>query len=89
MSKDYIELQILTDQRALMPYFIYRISPQRFLTYINEFAHYQEARDTARRMRQEQTRDDLDTIKIIFAKDRLEAEMLLKTRRERQPSEDD
>ncbi len=72
-----------------MPYFIYRISPQRFLTYINEFAHYHEARDTARRMRQEQAPADVDTIKIIFATNRREAETLLKTRRERQPSEDD
>ncbi len=72
-----------------MPYFIYRISPQRFLTYINEFAHYGKARDAARQMRQEQIQDDLDTIKIIFAEDRSEAEILLKTSRERQPSEDD
>lgn len=72
-----------------MPYFIYRISPQRILTYISEYAHYRQARDTARQMRQEQIRDNLDTIKIIFAKDRSEAELLLKIPRERQPSEDD
>lgn len=72
-----------------MPYFIYRISPQRLLTYVDEFAHYRKARDTARHMRRERTRDDLETIKIVFAKDRSEAEILLKTHRERQPSEDD
>jgi hypothetical protein len=72
-----------------MPYFIYRISPQRFLTYVNEFAHYREARHTARQMRQEQPQDDLDTVKIIFAKDRGDAESVLKTPRERKPSEDD
>ncbi len=72
-----------------MPYFIYRISPQRSLTYIDEFAHYRKARDTARQMRQTQLRDDLDTIKIIFANHRSEAEILLEARRERQPSEDD
>jgi hypothetical protein len=40
-------------------------------------------------MRRQQSRDDLDTIKIIYANDRGEAEVLLATRRERQPSEDD
>ncbi len=72
-----------------MPYFLYRISPQRLLTYINEFAHYRNARDMARQMRQEQTQDDLDSIKILFAEHRSEAEILLKSRRVRQPSEDD
>ena len=72
-----------------MPYFIYRVSPQRFLTYLDKFAEYKQARDVARQARQQQGDDDQDTIKVIFAKDSGEAEMLLKARRERQPSEDD
>ncbi len=72
-----------------MPYFIYRISPQRFLTYVDEFVHYRDARGEARRIRAEQSGNDADSVKIIFAKDRSEAESLLKTRRERQASEDD
>ncbi len=72
-----------------MPYFIYRISPQRNLNYVDDFAEYNFARDAARRMRQQQNEEDIDTVKIVFAKDRNEAEDLLRIRRERQPSEDD
>lgn len=72
-----------------MPYFIYRVSPQRFVRYVTEFETYQDARESARNLRAGQDRDDTDTIKIVFAKDQSEAEVLLKTRRERKPSEDD
>lgn len=72
-----------------MPYFIYRISPRRSLTYVDEFVEYVKARKIARNMRRAQLPGDDEVIKIIFAKDRFEAETLLKVRRERQPSEDD
>ncbi len=72
-----------------MPYFIYRISPHRLLDYVDEFEAYKPARDAVRLMRQQQDKEDLDTLKIIFAKDRYDAENLLKIQRERQPSDDD
>lgn len=72
-----------------MPYFIYRVSPQRFLKYLKEYPEYREAREHARGLRAQKSNDDLDTIKIIFAKDQAEAEALLKAKRERRPSEDD
>jgi len=72
-----------------MPYFIYRISLQRSLTYVDEFVEYVKAREIARNMRRVKSSDDDELIKIIFAKDRFEAETLLKARREHQPSEDD
>ncbi|RMD68655.1 MAG: hypothetical protein D6819_08890 [Gammaproteobacteria bacterium] len=72
-----------------MPYFIYRISPQKQLALVRSFAKYQEARQLARSLRASQAPEDRDTIKIIFAKDAEEAERLLLTPRERKPSEDD
>jgi len=72
-----------------MPYFIYRMSLQRSLTYVDEFVEYVKAREIARNMRRAKSSDDDELIKIIFAKDRFEAETLLKARREHQPSEDD
>ncbi|RMD71844.1 MAG: hypothetical protein D6819_00485 [Gammaproteobacteria bacterium] len=72
-----------------MPYFIYRISPTRQLTLVQSFAKFQEAKEAARALRASQEPGDRDTIKIIFAKDTGEAERLLLTPRERQPSEDD
>lgn len=72
-----------------MPYFIYRVSPQRFIEYLEQYPAYRDAREHARGLRAKQDDDDPDTIKIIFAKEQAEAEALLKARRERQPSEDD
>lgn len=72
-----------------MPYFIYRVSPQRFVKYLEQHPAYRDARERARGLRAELHDDDPDTIKIIFAKEQTEAEALLKARRERQPSEDD
>ncbi len=72
-----------------MPYFVYRVSPQRFVKYLEHYDVYKEARKYARDVRAQQDANDLDTIKIIFAKEQAEAEALLKTKREHQPSEDD
>ncbi len=72
-----------------MPYFIYKISPDKKLGLVESFDGYQEAKQLATSMRSAQHPNDNYTIKIIFAKDSLEAEQLLTTQRERQPSEDD
>ena len=72
-----------------MPYYIYRVSPQRFLKYLEEYPEYREAREHARSLRAQQDDEEPDIIKIIFAKDQAEAEALLKAKRERRPSEDD
>jgi len=74
---------------VFMPYFVYRVSPQRFIKYLEQYPEYQDARKYARDLRAGQNEEDLDTIKIIFATEQAEAEALLKAKRERQPSEDD
>lgn len=70
-----------------MPYFIYRIAPERTLTLVRAFDRFPEAKEAARALRA--TAADGEQWKIIFAGDPAEAEALLSTPRERQPSEDD
>jgi len=72
-----------------MPYFVYRVSPQKFIKHLEQYSEYRDARKYARDLRAQQDKEDPDTIKIIFAEEQAEAEALLKAKRERQPSEDD
>jgi len=60
-----------------MPYFLYRISPERRLTLIQTYAKFQEAKGEARRLRAEQPADNQDTIRMIFAEDAKKAQLLL------------
>lgn len=71
-----------------MPYFIYRVSPFKVLSFCSQHEEYGIAKTTIRMMRSEQAQHDTDTIKMIFAEDADEAERLLMTKREPQPSED-
>ena len=65
-----------------MPYFIYRISPDKQLDCLEQHAKYRAAREQARQLRADQSADDPDTIKLIFAESQGEAERLLLTPRE-------
>ncbi len=65
-----------------MPYFLYRISQNKNLHCLDKYAKYREARDRARVVRSEQAKDDTDAIRVIFANNENEAEILLLTRRE-------
>ena len=65
-----------------MPYFIYRIAPDKQLECLEQHPKYRPAREQARQMRAEQASNDPDTIKMIFAENRIEAERLLLTPRE-------
>lgn len=72
-----------------MPYFLYRVTPQRQLTHLQDFDVYKQARAQARALRSQQQADDPDSIKMVFAANRAEAESMLRETRERPPSEDD
>ena len=72
-----------------MRYFLYSISPQKQLELLQSFDTYPEAKRAAVAARIAQAATEDHTIKIIFAQDPAEAEQLLLTKRERQPSEDD
>jgi hypothetical protein len=64
-----------------MPYFVYRITPQRKLTHIDTCTRYQDARALVRRLRQDEASGD-DDIRMIFAKQQGEAERLLSAPRD-------
>jgi hypothetical protein len=64
-----------------MPYFVYRISPERKLTLIETFATFKEAKDHARSLRAQQATDDRNIVRMIFAEDPKKAQLLLSDKR--------
>ena len=60
-----------------MPYFLYRISPERKLTLLETFEKFQEAKGAARRLRAEQPAGDAHVIRMIFAENPKKAQLLL------------
>lgn len=73
-----------------MPYFIYRIKQDRTVSYTDlAFDQYQLAKNKAREIRLEQSPDDTDTIKVVFAKTPLEAVELLLTPGKPRPKGED
>jgi hypothetical protein len=60
-----------------MPYFVYRISPERKLTLIESFVKFKDARDLARSLRARQPADDRHIVRMIFAEDPKKAQLLL------------
>lgn len=65
-----------------MPYFVYRITPPRTLEHIETFASFKEARNLVRTRRAEMEPGGESTVRMIFAKDQIEAEKLLLAPRE-------
>jgi hypothetical protein len=72
-----------------MPYFVYRISPERKLTLIETFAKFKEAKDLARSLRAQQSSDDRHIVRMIFAEDPKKAQLLLSDRRTPKTDGDD
>jgi hypothetical protein len=60
-----------------MPYFLYRITPERKLNLIETFDKFQDAKAQARRLRAEQPAGNSDTIRMIFAENPKKAQLLL------------
>lgn len=67
-----------------MPYYVFRLSPDKKLTLINTFAKYQEAKDLCRQLRQTESPDNPNAVRMAFAEDEVKAKRLLADRR--QPS---
>jgi hypothetical protein len=65
-----------------MPYFVYKISPPIELEYIDIKQGYKDARNLVRELRQGQAQGADTQFRLIFAKDRAEAEKLLSTPRD-------
>ncbi len=72
-----------------MPYFIYRISPEKVLHCLDKHEKYRPAREHVRELRKQQEADDKDTIRLIHASNETEAERLLLTPREAPVEGDD
>lgn len=67
-----------------MPYYVFRFSPDKKLTLVNTFAKYQEAKDLCRQLRQTESPDNPNAVRMAFAEDEVKAKRLLADRR--QPS---
>ena len=66
-----------------MPYFVYKVFPNRTCESIEVFDQYKDARELAHKTREALTLQDNCTIKVMHAKDAAEAESLILTPRER------
>ncbi len=60
-----------------MPYFVYKVMPNRTLTHIDTKDSYQDARSIVRDLRAERTQGDEADYRMIFSKHQSEAEKLL------------
>lgn len=67
-----------------MPYYVFRLSPDKKLTLVNTFAKYKEAKDLCRQLRQTESPDNPSTVRMAFAEDEVKAKRLLADKR--QPS---
>ena len=66
-----------------MPYYVFKVFPNKTCEQIGDFDQYKEARALARDTRANLTLQDNCTVKVIFAKNSAEAETLILTPRER------
>lgn len=78
----------IPDIRFAMPYFVFKIKPSpgqivKQLDLERECASFQEAKALVRQLREAQPDAQIDNVRMIFAKDRIEAEELLNTPREK------
>lgn len=67
-----------------MPYFVFRIGPEKTLTLLQVYAKFQEARDYCRAQRRAQAAGDPSQIRMVFAATEKEGRRLLTEKR--QPS---
>jgi len=77
-----LESSLYFPDTTTMPYFVYKVSPTRQLTYIDTKERYQEARTLARELRAKAPADEDGEFRLIFANQQGEAEKLLSTPRD-------
>lgn len=68
-----------------MPYYIYKIFPDKRLEKIDEFSAFREASARAKTLRREIPADQHYLIKMVFADNSLEAQLLLAQPRPPEP----
>jgi hypothetical protein len=65
-----------------MPYFVFKITPPLQLEHIDTKAEYKDARGLVRALRAEHKTEGDSQFRMVFAKNRAEAEKLLSTPRD-------
>jgi hypothetical protein len=70
------------EQGAAMPYYIYKINPMRILEKLDQYEKFPEASRVAKELRARIGPEDNYGVKVIFAKNELEAEDMLSQQRE-------
>ena len=72
-----------------MHYFVFQINNHREYRCLEQFSNYRDARVHVRNLRESAEEPGIVEFKMVFAENEAEASDLLRTRRERTPSEDD
>jgi len=67
-----------------MPYFVFKISANNTPALVSRFDKYKEAKDLCRALRQKESPDNPNAIRMTFAEDEIKAKRLLTDKR--QPS---
>lgn len=65
-----------------MPYFVFRFGPDRKPALVETFDSFKEAKDACRTLRQQESPDDPNAIRMAFAKTEHEAKRLLSEKRD-------
>jgi hypothetical protein len=65
-----------------MPYFVFRFGPDRKPVLAQTFDEYKEAKEACRHLRQQESPDDPNAIRMAFAKSEHEAKRLLSEKRD-------
>lgn len=69
-----------------MPYFVYKIYPNKTLDFIEQFDKYQDAKKLTRELRAELTEADSHSFRLVHANHEREAQRLLTSKREPRPA---
>jgi len=64
-----------------MPYFVYKIEQDRSVEYLDTFEDFGSAKNLCRERREALKPEDTYTVRLVFAKNKKEAEALLRTPR--------
>jgi hypothetical protein len=64
-----------------MPYFVYKVNQDRSVEYLENFDDFKSAKTLCRDKREALTPEDTYTVRLVFAKNKKEAENLLRTPR--------
>ena len=69
-----------------MPYFVYKVYPNRTVDFIESHDKYRDAKEQTRELRDQLTDDDAHTYRLVHAAHERAAERLLTTKREARPA---